>query len=321
MYFKDRQTGELVKAVYFHKDGSFTDPDYLEKVNAALDVLIDDGNGFISFDPSTEENFVYTSQNGEINLKDDSWVVNHPEAGKFVVNSDVFAELYEPFLAQKKKVCFLLNGPANSGKDTLAVALSKVFGEGEIKAFKDSLYEKTAEYFGVALDVMIKLATDRVTKEVSNELFKIQSNSKYPWYLKWLFWLLGRTLQESLSPRQALIHVSENIIKPQFGKQFFGESLANKINASEATYTFVPDSGFLEEMQALVNEGFIVNVIRIHRNGLTFDGDSRRYLTDDELDAAGVGYADFNNDGKLEDLVTDLAKFIGEKAAEGKFRI
>ena len=46
------------------------------------------------------------------------------------------------------------------------------------------------------------------------------------------------------SSRGALIHVSEDIVKPQKGKDYYGKKLAEKIENSPERFYFVSDSGF-----------------------------------------------------------------------------
>ena len=78
-----------------------------------------------------------------------------------------------------------------------------------------------------------------------------------------------------VSPRQWLINVSENVVKPLAGKNYFGKALADSITSD---LVVVSDSGFMEEVMPLVERGHDVYVLRIVRDGFTFEGDSRRYL-------------------------------------------
>lgn len=80
-----------------------------------------------------------------------------------------------------------------------------------------------------------------------------------------------------LSPRQFMIWISETVIKPQFGDEYFGRRFVE-----EARRDMIPvictDGGFPSEIKPLVRAGFKVDVCRLHRNGFTFEGDSRNYL-------------------------------------------
>lgn len=86
------------------------------------------------------------------------------------------------------------------------------------------------------------------------------------------------------SPRQCLIHVSEEVIKPVFGKGVFGKIIADKIRniSYHSTNTIVcGDCGFIEEVYELVKEFGIENIylVKLIRGGRTFEGDSRRYIS------------------------------------------
>ncbi|UYL86242.1 hypothetical protein [Acinetobacter phage vB_AbaM_CP14] len=202
-----------------------------------------------------------------------------------------------------KQRVVLLNGPPNTGKDVSADMLKDLFGTGAHKAFKDVLYEETANYFGVETGWIRSMATDRTTKESpTRRLFDKDLN----WIVRLALTLLSFVRPVGFSPRQALIHVSENIIKPRFGKKYFGHKLLDAIKESGEEYTFVSDSGFIEEIHPLVEAGLEVIVLRLKRDGCTYTGDSRRYLTDEELEDLGVKVIDIDNNGTLEDLKSKL---------------
>lgn len=199
---------------------------------------------------------------------------------------------------EKQKV-ILLNGPPNSGKDVSALILKDLFAEGEHRAFKDVLYQETAKYFNVDLGWLTSMATDRTTKEApTRELFDRTLNP----LVRFALFLFSFVRPVGFSPRQALIHVSENIIKPRFGDTYFGLKLLSTILASGANYTFVSDSGFLKELIPLVDAELDVTVIRLHREGCDYLGDSRRYLEDEELKDLGIRVIDIKNDGTIADL-------------------
>lgn len=146
----------------------------------------------------------------------------------------------------------ILNGPPNCGKDTLADAL--VDKDLAVKLqFKERLYTETAHYFGVDLSHFKYLATNRATKEK---------------YIPML----------DCTPREALIHVSEDIIKPAKGNDFFGVALSRTVlHRPWAPAFVVSDGGFEDELVPLHDVGKVV-VVHVVRDGCTFEGDSRTYL-------------------------------------------
>jgi len=161
----------------------------------------------------------------------------------------------------------LLNGPKLSGKDTLADLIVKKNDYTKMQ-FKDRLYDIGAKIAGIRLRHYIELCTDRVTKEVACEGLGYKS------------------------PRQHLIHVSEEVIKPLFGEDYFGEYLAEEIDCG---YNYgwsgvvVSDSGFETELSSIISgmldkcgTTYEIHVVRLYKNGCTFEGDSRDYLSDNE---------------------------------------
>ncbi|MGF6139056.1 hypothetical protein [Pseudomonas laurylsulfatiphila] len=150
---------------------------------------------------------------------------------------------------------FILNGPPGIGKDTLAANIEKVFGF-PVLMFKAALYRETAKYFGIPVVDMIRIANDRFTKEEPDPGL------------------------DGFSPRGALIHVSESIIKPTHGKKFFGlRAVAELTELDGRTSSAVfSDGGFVEETECLVEHGFDVHIIHLHHPDFNFDRDSRNYV-------------------------------------------
>ncbi len=85
-------------------------------------------------------------------------------------------------------------------------------------------------------------------------------------------------LFDGLSVRQAMIKVSEEVIKPSYGNQYFGVAAANEL--VDGALNIFSDGGFEEEIVPLIEvvgkENFFV--IRLERYRCNFDNDSRNYL-------------------------------------------
>jgi hypothetical protein len=136
---------------------------------------------------------------------------------------------------------------------------------------------------------MRKLATDRSTKEFPQEE------------------LNGKT------PREVLIEVSEEVIKPVYGKDYFGKRVIDEMPDSKKVY-LLSDGGFPEELHGIMEKIGPENlmVIRIMSEGKTFDNDSRRYLRKE--DVPGVKIVDIQNnfdDRFLADFKNIVDDFIG----------
>lgn len=169
--------------------------------------------------------------------------------------------IYPP---NEKNIAIILNGPPGCGKDTVA---NWLVNSGELhgikRQFKDALYAVTANYFGVGLDEYIELASNRATKD-----------SARPAGLR------------GLTPREALIHASEEICKPRYGSDYFGEveakSLARYLGFINTNlFVVYPDGGFVDELHPINRIVDELVIIRLHRDDYTFAGDSRSYLYPD----------------------------------------
>lgn len=153
------------------------------------------------------------------------------------------------------KQIIILNAPPGAGKDTIG-GLVKDYSPVPLRtlSFKKPMFEIAQAMLGDHKFGLFMAAYDnRDEKE------------------KPLRFLNG------LSPRQFMIWISETVIKPQFGDQYFGRRFVE-----EARRDMIPvictDGGFPSEIKPLLIHGFKVDVCRLHRSGYTFEGDSRDYL-------------------------------------------
>lgn len=151
------------------------------------------------------------------------------------------------------KKIILLNSAPNSGKDVAARYFATHYCFHH-KEFKAKLFELTKCIYSVSDEDWGNLYT-RENKEKPSELL------------------------DGLTPRQALIKVSENIIKPNFGKDYFGKAAAKELLNGVNIFS---DSGFVEEVLPLIAKVGRENIllVKIFRPGETFEkyNDSRGYL-------------------------------------------
>lgn len=158
---------------------------------------------------------------------------------------------------------FIFNGPPGSGKDEACYFL-KVNHAYKHLQFKDQLFIDTAEHFGVSLNWFMSDYNNRTLKETP------------------------RPELDGMSKRQALIHVSENIIKPKYGKEYFGAKTAEKIDPS-IDYCF-SDGGFVEEIHPLINRigRDKICIVQLYRTGCSFSSDSRNYINGILIEDLGI---------------------------------
>lgn len=169
----------------------------------------------------------------------------------------------------------ILNGPPGSGKDSIADYLVQNNAYRKFQ-FKERLFELALSISGIDEEEWFDRYEDRT--------FNMKEE---PWKQ------LG-----GLSQRQFLIKISEEWIKPVFGKNYFGEILAEKIHdhiiksLSILDDVVISDSGFLEELKPVLEVPAPKLLVRLYSKGCSFKGDSRNYLPV----TAGIATISIHND-------------------------
>ena len=150
----------------------------------------------------------------------------------------------------------ILNGPAGCGKDTLAMALVEMgFAKGTTR-FKNPMFNIALAALGPdAYHDFLDGYDDRARKEKPEDFLN------------------------GLSRRQFMIAISEQFVKPVFGDDYFGKYLSGNLPDGDEVFV-VSDGGFASEVTPIVAAGHDVRIVRLHRDGYTFIGDSRGYLYD-----------------------------------------
>lgn len=167
----------------------------------------------------------------------------------------------------------ILNGPPGCGKDTIGNLLTKnVDHFMHMVSFKKPLFD---------------IAASMLSKRD---------------FRKFLLAYNYRELKESplgclngMSPREFIIWISEEVIKPRFGSGYFGDRLTSHINEIGNYDVVCTDGGFIDEIISLVmNSNHQVKLCRLHRNGFTFENDSRDYISLPDYYYDINGYQEFD---------------------------
>jgi hypothetical protein len=151
----------------------------------------------------------------------------------------------------------LINGPPLCGKDVAAEESRQVLYqwgyEPEVRQFKSVLFRLVRECYHITPIRFWEIYNNRDLKEEPLPDFN------------------------GLSVRQAMIFVSEEVIKPKFGKDFFGIAAASSLEEGEVN--IFSDSGFIEETLPVIEKVGKENtlLIRVYGRG-DFSNDSRDYL-------------------------------------------
>ena len=216
------------------------------------------------------------------------------------------------------KTVVIFNSPANSGKDIATDMLVNYFQSGVKLAFKDELYLDTSEYFNCDVEDLKEYHSCRDLKENPSLLFaKYQRESLKQYFFSLLYVIGALTNNRYLmslgyySSREALIFVSESVVKPVKGKDYYGKRLVEKIEDSSERFYFVSDSGYFEEASSVADKGYRVIIAQLMRSGATFEGDSRSLLNKDDFkEYSNIKFCQIDNNGSLDDLyncIVDLS--------------
>lgn len=175
----------------------------------------------------------------------------------------------------------LFNGPPRSGKDT-ATGMAISFLPNAIHyRFASPLKDAIHGLFGMPM--LVQEHFDKVKDEPRKEF-------------------LGMT------PREAYIWLSEEVVKPKFGNDFFSKIAAKWIcaNAGEDT-VIISDCGFQTEADVLIDEFGVENVliVQIYRPNCSFNNDSRNYVKSDNA-------VFLSNETTKEDLQENVKKILEE---------
>lgn len=192
-----------------------------------------------------------------------------------------------------KALLVLLNGPPGSGKDFAAQTLM----EAEDISVSHHKFAEPLKDMACAL-----LEIDPKTLEICK---------------KQVVGLYGVTV------RQIQIDLSEKYMKPCYGKDIFGKIAAERVSETmqlsdhfgEEPYDLYvfSDCGFVDEVKHVIDLFGADNtlLIRLHREGHTFEGDNRSYI---ELpDVHSVDISNPNNDTFKTALLNTTNKWMKER--------
>lgn len=176
----------------------------------------------------------------------------------------------------------LLNGPARSSKDTIASHLESSVGAIHLK-FATPLYRAIPHLFGIESDEWDNMYRD--AKEIPHPRL------------------------QGMTCREAMIWVSEDVLKPKFGQAYMGilgaRAMIDLLPDGVSDRVFVwSDAGFALEASVLVDVfgAEDIHLVRLERPEYTFSGDSRSYYRPEDVGISEENFHVLVNDGTLEEL-------------------
>ena len=215
------------------------------------------------------------------------------------------------------KTVVIFNAAPNSGKDVSADYLHEYFQSGQRLSFKEALYEDTAEYFDIDVKDLTDYHSNRNLKEIPSKMFPRYKKHHLKQYFFALLFIIGAVFNNRYlmslgyySSREALIHVSEEVVKPEYGEDYYGQKIVYKIQNSPDRYVFLSDGGFKSELTPLLDKGYNVHIVKLERSGATFEGDSRTLLNEDDFkDYSNIKFTTITNNGSLDELYENIREF------------
>lgn len=179
----------------------------------------------------------------------------------------------------------ILNGPPGCGKDTIG----NLFADREhymSLSFKGRMFDIAAASLGMDKALFMENYESRPWKETPRD--------------EW----------SGKSVRDLMIATSENFMKPFFGEDIFGKIVCSDIRKLRPfVRSFImTDGGFQAEVDALVKDGNNVILVHMHREGCSFEGDSRDYVQTPMIEKTYT----LINDSSMEAAVDALTRIVYE---------
>jgi hypothetical protein len=196
---------------------------------------------------------------------------------------------------------FVLNAPPYSGKDTLADYMVEKF---EFRDFTHAIKLSFASPLKDANKIIFQLTPEDVDLLESSKETKDSPNHE---------------LLHGKSWREVNIALSEQFLKPSYGKDIFGNIMAKKIKMRyknemypgwlTTMNVFIADCGFTYEVSPIIDLVGKDNVIaiQIDRPDCNFKSDSRSYINTEEL---GIKKIIIQNDGNKEQFLINAQSII-----------
>lgn len=215
----------------------------------------------------------------------------------------------------------IFSGPAGVGKDTaiemMSEALLKEVVEVKRAECKEHLFKLTKIFFNLTDSYFNELYFNRTKKEIPYIPLKNAEATRLYELLGYNTSLWGNAIDDKnrvrpyettgyslISIREAMIYISELVYKPARGQDIFGRIRASKVIPNDDTLYVDGSYGFVDELMPLINSVGAERIlaIRLHCEGMSFDGDSRSYIPDGLVPTVDIT----TERGELEKLNSDL---------------
>lgn len=189
----------------------------------------------------------------------------------------------------------VLNGPIDSGKDAIGEEIKNLVGpDCHVAAFKEPLYDYMKSIYNIT-----QAQIDEWSQKGDEDPAKWQKH-------------LPRPELDGLNFREALIHVSEDLIKPVYGDDIMGVQLGIKLRQMwpRPKLIVITDGGFDSELLGLkstVHPHYKVIVVKLYRDGCEYgSNDSRSYFSSELLKTHKIHCHDLYNDKTIRSAARNI---------------
>lgn len=184
----------------------------------------------------------------------------------------------------------LVNGPSESGKDAFAATALRLGINLQHRKYASRLKLMTQQFFELPQEIFVALERSGNNTQKNMPLQELHG----------------------MSWREALIWMGEEVVKPKFGDEFFGEYLADGMFTTPVRGFVVSDSGFAKEARPVVRKFRPQNVhlVRVQRPSKDFTGDSRSYWHPAEAGILPENVHTINNSHELDIYQAQCARLI-----------
>ena len=197
----------------------------------------------------------------------------------------------------------ILNGPSESGKDKALERIAREFDNVVRCETKQRVHEMTYQFFDIDMDLYFELYNDRATKEEPSHFYTITSKA-YKLFSK--HFDSHNDARCRLSPREAMMYVTEIIVKPTLGDDYFGRYRAKMIEFGNLSVD--ASCGFASELPPSIARLGQENIllIRVRGRGEFNRHDSREMIPDGVIDRT----VDIWNTGTEKNYLNEVVKTV-----------
>jgi len=188
-----------------------------------------------------------------------------------------------------------INGPSGTGKTTLASMICKAVPSAFQESFAEPIRQMIYSVFFPFEDPTFCLGSSLDLRDgaVKRQPIPFIDAGRVPYTI-----------------REEMIAFSEDYMKRRYGPQIFGKLLFARCEEQSLFYSkfVIDDNGFAPEAEFIVEKEGAENclLLRLHRTGCSFSGDSRGYV-----DLPGVRTIDLDNNDRLDQLLDSLQLKLG----------